>query len=321
MPASLRSILHRSIQVLLLGVVLFIGYPIAAAVTGLSSGAASGSGTNSAMGSTLFALTLVCLADALVLTLLVLNSGWQGWRLVVALFVLWFGIETFLSQMETFFFNVSLSLPTSSILRIVGSGAIRALLVTPAAVLLLRRRPLPDVAADVRHPTTGRKPRRPPSALVGAGLLLAAVYVLIYLTFGYFVAWQSSEVRLFYSGSAELAPFFTHLWNQVIYGSPTLIPFQFLRGILWVGLALLALRMTEGSVRRPALLMAALFGIVFSVPCLIPNPYLPTAVRLVHFIELLTSMTLFGTLAGWLLSRSLPAGRNVALSEIAATGT
>ncbi len=83
---------------------------------------------------------------------------------------------------------------------------------------------------------------------------------------GYFVAWQEEAVRVFCSGSTELEPFLAHVQQRMIRESPGLLPFQLLRGVLWVGLALLGVRTT-------------------------------------HFVEILSSMTLFGALSGWALSR------------------
>ncbi|HLO16846.1 MAG TPA: hypothetical protein VK206_18575 [Anaerolineales bacterium] len=39
------------------------------------------------------------------------------------------------------------------------------------------------------------------------GAWLAVVYLALYMLFGYYVAWQSQELRLFYGGPAQLNSF------------------------------------------------------------------------------------------------------------------
>jgi hypothetical protein len=41
-----------------------------------------------------------------------------------------------------------------------------------------------------------------------------------------------------------------------------------------------------------------------NVPHIVPNPYMPPAVRRVHFIETVSSTFIFGVLMFWLLHRS-----------------
>jgi hypothetical protein len=311
--------LRTSLRVLLLTMGIFISYPLAAILTGLSGGASAGGDTSSEALGTVLPLLAVCLVDAVVLTALLLHCRWRGWRLAAAVFVLLFGVETFLSQLETLYFNLSLGLPGGTILRIVGSGAIRALIIAPLAVLITGRWTFPGMAGDAQLSLEGgAEPGW--RGLPLRALILATAYVVIYFLFGYFVAWQSEAVRLFYSGSAQLQSFPAHLRDRVLHGSPTLVPFQLLRGGFWASLALLVVRITGGSARRRALLTALLFGGLLSVPCLIPNPYLPAGVRMVHFVELLSSMLLFGALAGWLLSRARLDPANAELSTTDPTG-
>ena len=46
---------------------------------------------------------------------------------------------------------------------------------------------------------------------------------------------------------------------------------------------------------------ALVFGILPSAQLLLPNPFMPEAVRLAHFAEISSSMLLFGAVAGWVL--------------------
>ena len=58
---------------------------------------------------------------------------------------------------------------------------------------------------------------------------LAVFYVFVYFVFGYFVAWQWEETRLYYSGTTAIKPFFTHFWDLFVKEDFLIIPFQLLR--------------------------------------------------------------------------------------------
>jgi hypothetical protein len=125
--------------------------------------------------------------------------------------------------------------------------------------------------------------------------------VVVYFMFGYFVAWQWAETRLFYSGSTTIKPFFTHFWD-LFRTDPLIIPFQILRGALWTLLAFVIVRMMKARRWEVALAVALTFAALLSAAIgLFPNPYMPAAVRQAHFIELVSSMLVFGGIAGWVL--------------------
>ena len=120
--------------------------------------------------------------------------------------------------------------------------------------------------------------------------------------FGYFVAWQWEATRLFYSDTAEIKPFFTHFADLFLREDPFIILFQLLRGALWTGLALLIVRMIIAKRWEASLAVALNFSLLLAVPLIMfPNPYMPPMVAQSHFVELMTSMVLFGGVAGWVL--------------------
>jgi hypothetical protein len=151
--------------------------------------------------------------------------------------------------------------------------------------------------------------------------VIAVGYVVLYFTFGYFVAWRNPAVREYYSGVDE-GTFVAHM-RSVIRETPWLIPFQGLRALLWVALALPVIRMLDGRRLETALAIGLLFSVVMNAQLLLPNPYMPEAVRMAHLVETASSNFIFGMLIGWLLtndsvrrpigdadslSRSVPAG-------------
>ncbi len=136
--------------------------------------------------------------------------------------------------------------------------------------------------------------------------VIAAAYVILYFTFGYFVAWRNPAVREYYGGVDEGS--FVANMRTVMRHTWWLVPFQVLRAMLWTALALPVVRMMKGQWQETALALGLLFGVLMTAPLLLPNPYMPQAVRMTHMIETGTSNFLFGLLVGWLLASQSWAG-------------
>ncbi|MBN2148516.1 MAG: hypothetical protein JW726_14100 [Anaerolineales bacterium] len=240
------------------------------------------------------ALFLVSAINALVLAYPILLSHWYGIRLVSAVIIVQFGVETFMTQIETLFFNSAIQMSATELVGLVTSGLIRAVIFAPLAVLLLGRM---------------KKERLPEEKIIGFKhpkwwiifASLAVLYVVIYFMFGYFVAWQWEETRLFYSGTSDIKPFVTH-FADLFRTNPGILPFQLLRGVLWTALATLIAEMMKAERWKVALAVALIFaGLLSSGIGLFPNPYMPPAVRQSHFFEILLSMLAFGSIAGWVI--------------------
>jgi hypothetical protein len=137
---------------------------------------------------------------------------------------------------------------------------------------------------DPKYQRAERSNRLPPK------LLLAAVlYVLLYFTAGYAIAWQSEAVRAFYGNGLDIP-------------SPgALILPQLLRGFVFAGIAALL----AGCLARPlparAFLVAITFGSLMVLPLLLPNAAMPWELRRVHFLELAVSNFLFGLAASFII--------------------
>jgi len=131
--------------------------------------------------------------------------------------------------------------------------------------------------------------------------VIALAYLILYFTFGYFIAWQNPAVREYYGGT-DPGSFFAQM-SIVLRDTPWLVPFQILRAMLWIVVALPVIRMMKGSWPETALVIALLFSVVMNSQLLLPNPYMPDAVRMAHLIETASSNFIFGFLIGWLLSQ------------------
>jgi hypothetical protein len=126
-------------------------------------------------------------------------------------------------------------------------------------------------------------------------------YVVVYFMFGYFVAWQWAETRVFYTGTTAIKPFLAHFWD-LFRTEPIILPFQLLRGALWTALALLIVALMKAKQREGSLAVALTFASLLSLPLgLFANPYMPPLVARSHFLEISSSMLLFGGIAGWVM--------------------
>ena len=241
------------------------------------------------------ALILVSLADALVLSFLILRSRRYGLGLVGTMILVHFGVETFMTQIETLYFNSAVQMGTAMFVGIVAAGALRALIFAPLAVLILGRMRKAASAEEKRAAA-------PQSGWGKRLAALAVLYVAVYFTFGYFVAWQWEETRLYYTGTTAIKPFFTHFRDLFFREDPVIIPFQLLRGALWTALAMAIVRMMRARRWEVSLAVALTFAVLLSLPLgLFPNPYMPPPVARSHFLETSSSMLLFGGIAGWVM--------------------
>lgn len=243
------------------------------------------------------ALIVVAIAFSIVLSYLVINARIVGLWLVGAVFLVHFGVETFMTQIETLYFNQAVQMESGVLRGVACGGAIRALLFAPLLVLIFGKLKSGPESLIVRRNFAGKK--------LGKRVLAVAVfYVVVYFLFGYFVAWQWEEVRIYYSGTAAIKPFFAHFSDLLFVEDPLILPFQLFRGLLWAGLTLLIVRLLDVRRLQASLMVALVFSVLMTLPlALFPNPYMPPAVAEAHSWEVGSSMFLFGAVSGWLLRR------------------
>jgi hypothetical protein len=231
---------------------------------------------------TLIALLVVSLLNAAVWTYVIRRSSWTGWKLVLAVFVVFYGANTLMPQIETAYFVTRL--PPGMLPRLFLAGLIIAAVFAPLAVLILGK----------RRPETHATPVK---ILAGSwagklGLIVIA-YLILYFTFGYFVAWRSPAVRAYYGGTDPQS--FTTQIAGLIRSEPLLFLLQAVRALLWTAIAVPVIKMMKGAWWKSGLAVALLFAVVNS-QLLIPNPLMPPEVRLAHLVETTTSNFIFGWL-------------------------
>jgi hypothetical protein len=225
---------------------------------------------------------------------LILRSRLRGWTLALTMIAVFYGVQSFQPQVESWIFQAyagyAAHLPVAMIPRILIAGLLHAVLWIPLAVRVLGR-------------WSGSTEARPRPSLVAAlwswRLPLAAVaYVVVYFVFGHYVAWRSPAVRAYYQGTDPGS-----FWLQmrfVLRDTPWLPLVQVLRGALWTLLGVVVVRSMRGSVTEKALAVGLLFSVVMGAGLLLPNPYMPYEVRMVHLAETASSNFLFGVLVALL---------------------
>ena len=220
------------------------------------------------------ALLLVHALTVAMTLLVVAFATVRGFRLALLLFIVLFGTQTAMMQIETLAFNRSVGMPLRDLLVVIVAGAANAAAVAAAASLLFR------------GPSSGAWPSPP-----NLGWRLAAVslaYVGCYYGAGQFIAWGYAAVREYYGQGEGI--------DQRV-----LLPFQLLRGLLWSLIALfLALRLKGSVVQRLAVMML-LFPLLTAPLLLYPNSYMPVTVAQAHLIEVGVSEAIWGAIAALLL--------------------
>jgi hypothetical protein len=132
--------------------------------------------------------------------------------------------------------------------------------------------------------------------------IISIIYLCVYMLFGYFVAWQSDELRLFYTGSTEKLSFLGQMANN-IKTNPIIIPFQIIRGILF-GIAIIPIKNMITKNKLSFIISVILIYLCTAIVLIIPNVLFPEKVRIAHFIEMSSSMLLFGLIVGKIFSEN-----------------
>lgn len=238
-------------------------------------------------GMTLLAILVVSFLNTLVITHVVLRSRAAGWKLSGAVFLLLYGVMTFMAQIETLAFPaVANRLPTGMVWGLFLMGLLIAAPFSVLTVWMLGKWKPAGLAS--------------PNPILAGGAwgwklpLIAVLYAFLYFSFGYFIAWRTPAVATYYGGS-DPGSFLLQLQN-VMKDTPWLPFFQLLRGLLWLGFALPVIRMMKAPVWEIGLAIGLNFAVLMNSQHLLPNPFMPDAVRYAHLLETSSSNLLFGFL-------------------------
>lgn len=277
-----KTIVMLVVKVVVLTFLLFVSFSIGGMAVGLGD-----SGQTADTMSTLVPTLIMCFMDTVVLSYPILRSRWSGWRLVLTTFLVFYGVMTFMSQIETVVFLQHFTdiIPAEMIPGLFIQGAITAAIFSPLAVLVHGR-----MRGREEAPEPNLRLVMPWAEWVWKLILIGFIYMIIYISFGMFVFMPlAGEAYQEYYGDLQMPG-----W---------ILPFQMVRGMIWAALALPMIRMMKGRWLEAGLAVALLFSILMAASLLIPNEFMPEAIRMAHFWEVVSSNFLFGWIVVWLLNR------------------
>lgn len=239
-------------------------------------------------------VAISCLWFSSTICYTVSHTKGKGVKLALGVITVISLVHPVLTQVETLFFgNAFTVISKSDIMLIMLAGILPLLASVPLAVKIWSKEKSWESVYD--SPINVKK-------LAISIVQVGFAYMIVYFVFGYFVAWKSEAVRIFYSGDPQDIGFWAKLlenWRE----NPAIYPFQFMRGILF-GIAALPLLYMGWKRRREFIISICLIYLCTAIVLIIPNFLFPDAVRWVHFIEMFLSMLLFGVMTGLIMSRA-----------------
>ena len=226
------------------------------------------------------------------------RSSYKGLALWGQLLVLSFGAQVFMTQIETGYFISAFPLLHGNfeLYRLIFRGFLTSALFTLLVTWMVggfSKRLHQQAQFTVTNDDA-----------VKAGWWLAFVYVVLYFLFGYYVAWQVQDLRLFYGGPAELNGFFEQ-WGLTFMSKPEIIAFQYFRGVLWMLCLIPLFKGFVGKRVELVILSGLALALLPAAQLAFANPLMPAAVSLGHFWEVSISTGIFGALCAWFLPKAL----------------
>jgi hypothetical protein len=269
---KLKNVVILGARLIALTMAMFISLSVASSVVGLEEGL--GLAPEQA-GRMLMATLAVCFMYAVVLAYPILRSRWAGWKLMATVALVYYGVNTFMSQIESAVFLPHV-LPQGMLPKLFLNGALVAVLIAPLSVLMMGKLKPSQESPNSRLVM-------PLGEWMWKLAASTVLYMTLYFSFG-LIAWQNPVLREFYAGGLVI---------------PAWMPlFQIPRGLLWTALALPVIRMMKGPWWEAGLAVGLLFAVLTGASLLIPNnPIMPDSVRLTHCAELMSSNFIFGMLS------------------------
>jgi hypothetical protein len=300
---NFKKIILTTSKILLLTIILMICIIISALISGIAEPPADGTVSQNNNSSTMSALLISSLFESIVLSYIIIRAQGKGIRLIGAVSLAFYGSMTFIAQLESIVYLPD-KLPNDLIPKLFIMGFIIVVLFTPIAVIILGKMKK-NIAVDNQI----YRNVMPKSEWFLKIFSLVIIYLILYYTFGYYIAWKNPAVLAYYGGT-DPGNIFAQL-KSIWQATPWMFPFQAFRAFLWILIVIPLVKMLKGSSLEIGLMMAMFFS-VWSLQLLAPNPYMPSEVSSVHLIETVSSNFIFGFILGWMLSMSHYSKQNVA---------
>jgi hypothetical protein len=240
-------------------------------------------------------LLLIAFLHTAVLSYPIMRSRWSGWKLVAAMFAVFYGVTTLMVAIEAVYLPEVL--PPDVVLRLLVNGAITAAIFSPLAILIHGR--MKANGESLQEMNT--RLAMPWIQWVWRLALIAFSWAVLFVVFGALVylplAGYLAQKGLAEQTAAEVPP-----W---------VLPFQAVRALLWTAVTLPVIRMMKGHRWETGLAVALLFSVLMGGNLLLPTN-MPTGLQAAHFVEVFGENFLFGWIVGGLLS----GGREPARSTV-----
>jgi hypothetical protein len=244
-------------------------------------------------------LLLATFLHTAVLSYPIIRSRWSGWKLVGAIFSVFYGVTTLMVAIEGVYLPEQL--PPDLVLKLVVNGAINAAIFSPLAVLIHGR---------MREGESSQEPNirlvMPWTQWVWKLALIALSWAVLFVVFGLLVylplAHALAEEYL-----EEQPPLEVPAW---------VLPFQAVRALLWTAVTLPVIRAMKGRWWETGLAVALLFSVLMGGNLLRPTD-MATGLQAAHFAEVFGENFVFGWIVVGLLSIGQRPARNTAVGEAA----
>lgn len=224
----------------------------------------------------------------LIVAYTVVRSDAYGFRLAGAIFLMFFGIHVFNTQIEAIFFQ--LQIPRTESVRMVLQGLLVTLIFSYMLVFLM----------DRMHKPASKAESRTRASISTAGYVWR------------FVGCDISYVILYCIAGAMILPYVQDFYDSLAQTPAVdkILIMQVFRGLIYVIVILPLIRMIKAKRWETALVIGLQLSILGGIaPLLPPNRFMPPEIRLVHGIEIGISNFIYGAVIGLLFASRFREGR------------
>jgi hypothetical protein len=230
---------------------------------------------------------LLAILQAAVLSWPILRARWSGWRLVVAVFLVFYAVRYFLVGLEAYY--LSDLLPAELAVRLFVNGALTALIFSVLAVWIHGK--LPRLLPDRERV---KWPARPWWSWLWRLAISGPIYLILFIFAGLLV-FQPLALAL----EPQVAPAYIEQFQPENPGA--ILLFQVLRGLTWALMTIPLILTLKGRPWITGLMVALVYALVMAPLNLVPSE-LPLGIRVAHTVEVFTGNFLYGWVVVWLVT-------------------
>lgn len=206
------------------------------------------------------------------------NSRFHGLKLLGLTLMAYVGAAQVQQHVEMVLFNFTFNFTTQEIIFIILSQALMALIFVPLVITIAGKWKAPSSAVEDR---TGAFSLAPLRSLILRLVILSVLWYMCYMLSGLFVADPVTH------------EYYMTMNPQLAEMNALLFIVQLFRGLLWVALIVLGIRIMNRPIQESGLLIGLFYGIFHAATLLLPNEFMPLMIRLAHLPEIILSLTLF----------------------------